>query len=142
METAHDRLTLSIPSNPQYLCVLRAFFRSLFQALEFGETEVDGMVLAIHEACTNVIQHGYRGDVGQRIDLAVAITTAWVTVEIQDYGQKQDVTTIKPRALQDVRPGGLGTHFIQSLMDEVTYSSSDTGTLVRMTKRRSAPCAL
>jgi sigma-B regulation protein RsbU (phosphoserine phosphatase) len=140
MVAADDRLTLSIPSNPQYLCALRGFFSGLLQGLEFSGTEVDAMILAIHEACTNVMQHCYRGDTTQRIDLTVVVTAARLTVEVQDYGARQDVTTIKPRALHDVRPGGLGTHFMQAVMDEVTYHSSAAGTVVRMTKRRGASC--
>jgi anti-sigma regulatory factor (Ser/Thr protein kinase) len=140
MDVADDRLTLSIPSNPRYLCTLRAFCGSLLEALDFHPTEVDKVILAIHEACTNVIEHCYAGDMTQRIDVTVLVTPADIAIEIRDYGKKQDVEAIKPRALHDVRPRGLGTHFIRSIMDDVTYNSSDTGTLVRMTKRRSIPC--
>jgi serine/threonine-protein kinase RsbW len=141
MTATDDRLTLSIPSNPQYLCVLRSFFNGLLPLVGFRDTEVDAMILAIHEACTNVMKHGYQGDMTQRIDLTVLVTAEVFSVEIQDYGAPQDITAIKPRALHEVRPGGLGTHFMQAIMDEVTYSSSDTGTVVRMTKRRGVTCA-
>jgi anti-sigma regulatory factor (Ser/Thr protein kinase) len=140
MDVADDRLTLSIPSNPRYLCTLRAFCSSLLEALGFPRIDVDRVILAVHEACTNVIEHCYGGDMAQRIDITVFVTADDIAIEVRDYGQKQDVTAIKPRALHDVRPRGLGTYFMQSVMDDVTYHSSDTGTLVRMTKRRSAPC--
>jgi anti-sigma regulatory factor (Ser/Thr protein kinase) len=135
-----DWMTVSIPSNPQYLCTLRGFFSSLLEALDFDEAETNGIVLAVHEACANVIEHCYRGDAGQRIDLTVSIMPESITIEIQDYGGQQDVTAFKPRALDDVRPRGLGTHFIQNLMDDVSFCVSETGTLLRMTKRRSMPC--
>jgi anti-sigma regulatory factor (Ser/Thr protein kinase) len=139
MDVVDDRLTLSIPSNPRYLCTLRAFCSSLLEALGFPRTDVDRVILAVHEACTNVIEHCYGGDMTQRIDITVFITVEGIAIEVRDYGQKQDVTAIKPRALHDIRPRGLGTYFMQSIMDDVAYHSSDTGTLVRMTKRRSAP---
>jgi anti-sigma regulatory factor (Ser/Thr protein kinase) len=141
MDVADERLTLSIPSNPRYLCILRAFCRSMLEALGFSHAEADKVTLAVHEACTNVIEHCYGGDMAQRIDITVFVTADDIAIEIRDYGQKQDVAAIKPRALHDVRPRGLGTHFMQSVMDDVSYHSSDTGTLVRMTKRRSVPCA-
>ena len=141
MDTATDRLTLSLPSQPCYLCVLQGFFGSLLAGLSFSSPEGIQVTLAVHEACANIIAHSYQGDTAQRIDLTVLITPEEVVVEIRDYGSKPDLATIRPRALHDVRPGGLGTHFMRSIMDSVTYDvSPDTGTLLRMTKRRSASC--
>jgi anti-sigma regulatory factor (Ser/Thr protein kinase) len=140
MGAPHDHMTLSMPSDPQYLCAIRAFFSSLCNDLGFDKQEVNSIVLAIHEACTNVIKHCYHGDCEQRIDFTVHITPEHFTVDIQDYGGQQDVTRIVPRALEHVRPGGLGTHFIQSVMDDVTYNSSEAGTVLRMTKRRGVSC--
>jgi anti-sigma regulatory factor (Ser/Thr protein kinase) len=99
------------------------------------------VVLAVHEACANIIKHSYHGDTAQRIDLTVLITPEELAMEIRDYGSKPDLAAIQPRALHDVRPGGLGTHFMRSIMDTVTYDiSPDMGTLLRMTKRRGASC--
>jgi len=141
MDTAADRLTLSIPGHRRYLCVLQGFFGSFLAALNFSSAERMRVTLAVHEACANIIEHSYQGDTAQRIDLTVLITAAELTVEIRDYGRKPDPAMIQPRALHDVRPGGLGTHFMRSIMDSVTYDiSPETGTLLRMTKRRSASC--
>ena len=141
MDSTAERLTLSIPSHPRYLCVLQGFFGSLLAALGFTSHEGMRVTLAVHEACANVIAHGYHGDPRQRIDLTVLVTPADLVVEIRDYGSKPDLSAIAPRALQDVRPGGLGTHFMRAIMDSVTYDVSlDRGTLLRMTKRRSVPC--
>ena len=137
MDSAADRLTLSIPSDPCYLCVLQGFFGSLLAGLRFSSAEGTQVALAVHEACANIIAHSYQGDTAQRIDLSVLITPEEVVVEIRDYGSKPDLAAIQPRALHEVRPGGLGTHFMRSIMDTVPYDvSPDTGTLLRMTKRR------
>ena len=143
MDTTADRLALSLPSHPRYLCVLQGFFGSLLAGLGFSSSEVMRVTLAVHEACTNIMQHSYQGDTGQRIDLTVLLTPDTLAVEIRDYGLKPDLAAIQPRALQDVRPGGLGTYFMRSIMDSVTYDVSlDTGTLLRMTKRWSQSCTL
>lgn len=141
MDAAADRLTLSIPSHPCYLAVLRGFFGHLLASLGVHSADVMRVTLAVHEACANIMQHSYRGDTGQRIDLTVLITPEALAVEIRDYGCKPDLAAIHPRALQDVRPGGLGTYFMRAIMDSVTYDvSPDTGTLLRMTKRWSTSC--
>jgi anti-sigma regulatory factor (Ser/Thr protein kinase) len=122
--------------------VLQGFLGSLLAGLSFSSTEGMRVILAVHEACANIIEHSYQGDAAQRIDLTVLITPEELAMEIRDYGSKPDLAAIQPRALHDVRPGGLGTHFMRSIMDTVTYDvSPDTGTLLRMTKRRSASCA-
>ncbi|MGE3537539.1 MAG: ATP-binding protein [Candidatus Tectimicrobiota bacterium] len=141
MDARADSLTLSLPSHPRYLCVLQGFFGNLLASLGFNNQESLLLTLAVHEACTNVIKYSYSGDTTQRIDLAILVTPEALTVNIRDYGKKPDVAAIQPRALHEVRPGGLGTHFIRSIMDSVTYDlSPDTGTVLRMTKRRRVPC--
>ena len=141
MHITTDRLTLSIPSHPCYLCVLQGFFGSLLGGLSFSSVERTQITLAVHEACANIMAHSYQGDTAQRIDLTVLITPEELAVEIRDYGSKPDLAAIQPRALHEVRPGGLGTHFMRSIMDTVTYDvSPDIGTLLRMTKRRSESC--
>jgi len=141
MESREDRLTLSIPSHPRYLSVLQGLWDPLLADLGFTSAEARGITLAVHEACANVIEHGYQGDTAQRIDLTVLITPEELVVDIRDYGTKPDLTTMQPRSLQDVRPGGLGTHFMRALMDSVSYDiSPETGTVLRMTKRRSKLC--
>ena len=62
MDATVERLTLSIPSHPRYLCVLQGFFGSLLARLGFSSYEVMRVTLAVHEACANVIEHGYQGD--------------------------------------------------------------------------------
>jgi anti-sigma regulatory factor (Ser/Thr protein kinase) len=136
-----ERLTLSIPSHPRYLRVVRDFLTSLLSELGFSHQDRMGMVLAVNEAYANVIEHCYQGDVTQRVDLAVVIEPAVITIEMRDYGVPPDPAYIEPRDLQDVRPRGLGTHFMRSIMDDITYDlSSGAGTVLRMSKRRSLPC--
>jgi len=143
MQGQGEPLTMSIPSHPRYLRAVRGFFESLLAELGFPSTEVMRVVLAVHEACANVIVHGYQGDTEQRIDLAVYVAADSITVEIHDYGAKPKLEDLCPRALQDIRPGGLGTHFMRTIMDAVEYDlSGATGTILRMTKRRSTPCIL
>ena len=58
-------------------------------------------------------------------------------VLIQDFADTIDVTKIKPRDLNDVRPGGLGTHFIREVMDEVAFLTppEGRGNLLKLVKR-------
>ena len=141
MGSEPEYLTLSVPSDPRYLRVVRDFLTRVLTELEFSHRDCMGVVLAVHEAYANVIEHCYQGDMTQRIDLTILIAPDVLTIEMRDYGNSPDLSCIHPRDLHDVRPGGLGTHLMQSVMDDITYdASSGTGTVLRMSKRRSLPC--
>lgn len=141
MHNGSEYVTLSVPSDPRYLRIVRDFLTSFLNDLGFNALDCMGIVLAVNEAYANVIQHCYRGDTTQRVDLTLLIVPQLLTIEMRDYGGKMDLSCIEARDLDDVRPGGVGTHLMRAVMDEVTYDvSSDTGTVLRMSKRRSQPC--
>jgi anti-sigma regulatory factor (Ser/Thr protein kinase) len=141
MHNGSEYVTLSVPSDPRYLRIVRDFLTSVLNELGFNDLDCMGIVLAVNEAYANVIQHCYRGDTTQRVDLTLLIVPQLLTIEMRDYGGKMDLSCIEARDLDDVRPGGIGTHLMRAIMDEVTYDvSSDTGTVLRMSKRRSQAC--
>jgi anti-sigma regulatory factor (Ser/Thr protein kinase) len=141
MHNGSEYVTLSVPSDPRYLRIVRDFLASLLNDLGFDARDRMSIVLAVNEAYANVIQHCYRGDTTQRVDLTLLIMPQMITIEMRDYGGKIDLTCIEPRSLDEVRPGGIGTHLMRAIMDEVTYDvSSVTGTVLRMSKRRSQSC--
>ena len=61
-----------------------------------------------------------------------------LVVGLQDGAPRVDPEVLNAgRGLDDVRPGGLGTHFMRELMDEVAFvkvPSSGQGNLLRMVK--------
>ena len=63
MDTTVDRLVLLLLSPPRYLCMLQRFLGSLLVGLDFSSYEVMRVTLAVHEACANVIKHGYQGGI-------------------------------------------------------------------------------
>ncbi|MBT5941299.1 MAG: SpoIIE family protein phosphatase [Rhodospirillaceae bacterium] len=101
------------------------------------EAVVKDVVLAIDEACQNIIRHAYRGNSDQNIELKIIRQADELLIYLRDFATRIDVSTIKPRALEDIKPGGLGTHFINEIMDEVDYlepKDDNEGNLMRMVK--------
>ncbi len=87
-------------------------------------------------ATSNVIKYGYEGDTTKRIDLEISTAEGKLTIKIRDYGKTPDLDKIKPREIDDVRPGGLGTHFLREVMDTVDYDVSlGVGTLLTLIKK-------
>jgi len=109
----------------------------------FSEQVIAQIVLAVDEAIGNVIKHGYEGRPGQPIDVNIGSTDAdgrpALEVTICDCGRQVAPESIVGRQLEDVRPGGLGTHIIRNVMDEVEYSvRQPCGMRLRMLKRLEA----
>jgi len=53
---------------------------------------------------------------------------------LQDEGAAPDRSKLKARPLDEIRPGGLGLHFIQQSMDVVEFSRKKGKNQLRMVK--------
>jgi len=114
-----ESLSLSIPSSTKYLALVRSV--TAVMAGMFGMTDRSGeeVKLAVDEACANVIKHAYQGDSNRKIIVKYIIAQSF-TVVIEDNGIKARPETMAGRDLDDLRPGGLGLHFIRRAFDVFT----------------------
>jgi len=138
---AHDissgAVSLTVPSHPKYLYVIRSVIFPLAVEAGFGRKEARHIVLAVDEACSNVIKHAYGGDPSKTIVLTVSDDASQFTVQLRDRGKRVDRASIAPRELDEVRPGGLGTHFMGTVFDAVHYDTTvDEGTLLTLGKKK------
>ena len=139
-EEAGREAVLTVASDPKHLRTVRALACAAAHSAGFDRTDANSVCLAVDEACTNVIRHAYLGDPTRRIEIRFRIRSERIDVTVRDWGRKVDPSAIQPRDLADVRPGGLGVHFIREIMDEVTYDpGAGDSTELRMTRRRPAP---
>ena len=70
----------------------------------------------------NIVQHAYKGgNSAKEIKIAIELINDYIQIDLFDEGEKADPNKIKPRKLEEIRPGGLGTHFIKMVMDEVKW---------------------
>jgi len=133
--TLNHTVELTIASDPKYMKLVRGLVAAAAEVIGFVKTDVNSLCLAVDEACTNIIRHAYGGDHNQKIEMQLGMHPDRIEVKLRDYGTKPDPAKIKPRELHDIRPGGLGVHFIRTIMDEVVYDHShEVGTELRMMK--------
>ena len=116
--------------------MVRQAASAIAQSAGFSEADARDVALAVNEACTNVIKHAYCHNYDAQILLSSRVVDGRLELRLRDYGKKTDPGCIKGRDLDDIRPGGLGVHFINEIMDEVQYNTGcDVGTELRMVKR-------
>ncbi len=88
---------------------------------------VEDIVLAIDEACQNIIRHAYLGECDDPITLHIELHHNTVVVVLEDQAPAVSPDCMNPRAFDDIRPGGLGCHFMRQVMDTVSIEPSPTG---------------
>ena len=96
--------------------------------------------LAADEACTNIMEHAYGGRTDGEIRVWCWVSEDQVHLQLRDNGAAFDPGIIEMPSLNgnltDRQIGGLGLHFMRSLMDEVRFEfDPTTGNTVTMSKR-------
>ncbi len=126
-------IKIEITAHPEFLCVARSAVRKANELAGLADKDIDSVTLAVDEALTNVIRHSYGGPCSKPIIIRYQIIPpqdlhpAALEITIRDFGRQVDPKSIKGRDLDEIRPGGLGVHIIQSVMDQVEYSCPPDG---------------
>ena len=130
-------LDLPFPARAEQLRVVRARLREALDAQAVGPELRDRLVLAVDEACTNIIRHAYCGNCDDKITLRLTRERDMLAFELRDEAPAVDPQKITTRDLGDCRPGGLGVPFIRALMDDwqLEPGTDGKGNVLRMRKR-------
>jgi anti-sigma regulatory factor (Ser/Thr protein kinase) len=105
----------------------REFIEEWALAAGYPDLERGRIVLAADEAITNVIRHTYQGAPDKPIVLAAEITDGHLHLRLRDYGPHVDVQKLKGRALEDIKPGGLGLHLLKTVFTVVEHHKLPDG---------------
>jgi sigma-B regulation protein RsbU (phosphoserine phosphatase) len=130
-------LELRFNSDPKKLRMVRERVQGIAEEFGCSKKLISDLVIAINEACMNIMQHAYKGEKSGEILLEMQKDSGEVQVMLTDFAEPVDPDGIQPRDLEDVKPGGLGTYFIQEIMDDCTYGHLDNraGNFLRMRKK-------
>jgi anti-sigma regulatory factor (Ser/Thr protein kinase) len=129
MSEAPRRLEIkfTVPSDPRYLCVVRGAIGPLAAVIGWDESECRAIVLAVDECLSNVIRHAYHNRDDGLIELECREIADGLEITMLDNGDAPDRSKICAREMGSDQPGGLGTHIIKQVMDQVSYERSPQG---------------
>lgn len=111
-------------------------FRDFIKTTCAGQAGIDDQTcydlqLAVDEACTNIITHGYAGMNPGTIILSMEIFSDQVRLTITDFGQPFEPSETPAPDLQaimeDQEDSGFGLFFIYQTMDDIQYQTSEAG---------------
>ena len=106
---------------------IRSFAREVLSKDPIFQNSTDDVVLALAEAAQNIVKHAYSGQpTGDTMKVDIKFNGKQLIIELFDKGSPAIPQNIKPRKLDDIKAGGLGTFFIGQIMDEVIFKTAAT----------------
>jgi serine/threonine-protein kinase RsbW len=122
------KLSKTISSRTDNLLEVREFVMRAARDFGFSEEESSKIVLAVDEACTNVIKHAYQNAPDKKIQIDITSERDMFQISIIDNGKSFNPNTARlpdlKQHLTHFRRGGLGVYLMRTLMDKVEYSYS------------------
>jgi len=126
MKTQPQHISKRIASRTESLVEVREFVDTAARAFGFSEEDVANIILAVDEACTNIIKHAYQYAADREIEISIFPSTRSFEIRIYDNGKPFNPSLIRPPDLKDhighKRRGGLGVYLMKRLMDKVEYN--------------------
>jgi len=123
-------LELEISSDLTQVSKVRKFVREVamrhMQPI-LNDESISELVLAVHEATTNIIKYSYKGRMGQPILIEAHPSDVRLTILLNHWGQHFDPGPVGPPVFDDPQGPGFGLFIIENSVDEVTYDRSQNG---------------
>ena len=121
-----DLIRFDLPATHKYLNVLGTAIVAMLNKVEaMPEPEITAynVQLAVHEICTNIVDHAYNDCETGRIEVALAVSYQpfGLTVDLRDTGRPFDAAKVAAPDLKRGQVRGYGLFLTKTLMDEVTY---------------------
>ncbi len=131
-------VTLNIPIHPNMELVAAHTASIIAEIMDFEETHIDEIQLAIIETCINAFEHSNSED--NKVTVTYVLTDDDLELKITDHGvgfgmDKTEFIDGETRA-EAMQKRGWGLEIIREMMDEVKIDSNDGGTTITMLKKR------
>jgi serine/threonine-protein kinase RsbW len=128
--------TLTVPSDPRMLSVVRTFLEAVCQAKKVDRNTIHAIILAAGEAVTNIVRHAHRDRPDCSFQVQCQVGPDTVEVNLLDQGEPFDFSQVPHLAPGDLRVGGRGVYLMRVLMDEIICTANGPrGNRLRLVKR-------
>lgn len=132
-----NQITIYLQSLSENVAIARVTAAAFAAQIDFTLNEIEEIKVAISEAVSNVVIHGYEEKSGQ-IEIIMNLYEDKLEYIVSDEGRGiADVALARqPSYSSDPERMGLGFVFMESFMDELdVISTINKGTKVRMSKK-------
>jgi serine/threonine-protein kinase RsbW len=136
-----ESVEMIFPAAHHYLLLLGECIDALLNRLEGAEEQEPlryAVHLAAHEACTNIIEHAYKGRTDGRVRVTLSLDLSaqpiQMSVDLFDTGVSFNPDTVPKPNLDIPHERGYGLFLIRELMDDVSFTMGQQGNHCRLLK--------
>ena len=127
-----DMRSLEIKADLDNLGHVRDFIEANLQTSALNPDSAGELLLAIDEAVSNIIMHGFKSASDGQIELEVSHRPDALLVHIRDNAPLFDPTHgadphLEVSPLEREAPGGFGVYLLNTLVDKIAYRITDGG---------------
>lgn len=131
--------TLNLTVGDPELASICRFVEETSRGLGLDERLTRDLMLAVDEACVNVMRHAYDGRGGD-VEVTIEAADDGVKAVIRDWGEAFDPPSVPEpdvsAPLDERTPGGLGLFLMRTVMDRVEFEfDGDEGNTLTMFRR-------
>ena len=135
-------LKIELLSDPKTLYIVRGAVERVAESVGFAAADCRSIVRAVDEALTNVMRHCYCGRLDQPIEISFrrhhsgskTRRKEGLEIVLNDSGPAVNMARLRTQRQDELRPGGLGLHFIRQSMDAVNYKRVGHTNRLRLVK--------
>ncbi|MEL6537310.1 MAG: ATP-binding protein [Bacteroidota bacterium] len=128
-----------VPCSTNRLKEVRNFVNEVLHEYEFSEMDINRMVLAVDEVCSNLIIHSNNCNPEEMIELRINVDAEGIVFEIKDQGMAFKPESYKEPALREVirkkKKGGIGLMLVKRIMDDIEFQSESSHNVCRLYKK-------
>jgi len=124
---SREVVEIRLPNQLQYLSVLAEFVGSVCRSQKVSDEDLDDILLAVDEACTNIIKYAYQVGSINYFRVRISFDCELVQVDLLDQGAKFNPLEMPLPDVKDTMGDGkerdlsLGIYFMRKMMDEIRY---------------------
>lgn len=120
MNAEHE---VTVPAEASSMEAIRRSFAPVLR--EWEPASAHQVLLALVECASNVVRHRDPSLGDGCIRIRGTKADGKLRFRICEFCKEHEIPVIRPRDLDEVRPGGLGTHFVEQLMSRVYYEPEE-----------------
>jgi anti-sigma regulatory factor (Ser/Thr protein kinase) len=116
--------TVRLPVDAQSVPLVRGLLRQALEQFGVVETGIQEIVLALTEACANVVQHAGEYD---EYEVDVCIDDHVCRITVLDEGEGFDPSAVPTTPPDSLTDGGRGLILMRALVDRLAFHEMDDG---------------